>query len=1274
MTKIGRNDPCPCGSDKKFKRCHGDGREMSPPISAVLEEFFEESQKIEGHTFEHIGSTLGELARELQSFDQISCVTAIAALQSVADNRNCIVRLDALVHLAAIHCRGTRPADVQSLDRWLNRSLRDSALSRREDPAEDVAIGNIMTASGNYRVFTGDSSYPDYYAQDVLDALENGPKTLDSVRTQCQSLLKISDLLAARRGYSRLAGEPKHEAGDVWLPATNAELADLSQSALLHTNDLAALGIANESVQAFSIVIQDFCAAARSSIPGEIRRKPLIAAGDLFIIAHPTAIPMAVIAHVFSSIKGLGLLAGMENSLGGLQGECTLRESAYGVPHSDFLTTLLPQEGAPPPPFVSQTAFRFDRDKYFHLLFLHDDVYDIEATGAVAHWEPAFRETLGEFIEASSKRFLDEGSCTGGLTLVVMGGIWRGCAMRLPRELPPGCGLQMWSSADFDQLMANERRWRLLLWKLSMQRRVLETLGVRLQAISDANLYSMWTHNDYRFFPREGEADSPNFVAYGAEFIFDMRRDNRSGTDDHCVYRPDRARWERVRKLNSRSHFKEDAARKTYGALSQKRPGILEGAVETAKRAWWIDCAVSTTDSVRRDLLFQMWETVVNWVERVAPTLDELVPELGDVNPILTLDVSEIERHEDWTFEAMAGAGVTSLPIQISGASASLQLPIAMVAMEYSPRNEAERLLVRTISRIALAVAGVGEDQGRLEAIDQSLSLSDSHRFMHLFRARDVRDFLHELDHEDPELLHNDELAFGAIQIAQEASLQAPLKTNSIEASNHLLHQLVDAFWTRIKARLSEIDRVDLVSSCVLNHERLLRDLDRWKKTSRAVASLHSDRSDVLKASQLLKEKRDRTQITTRILVEMAICTCPLSGGRPAIQVDIDYLGSQVLLLIATAAHSDAIRAGCAKPAIQVSRLGDFVFEDNFMGVMVPYLTSHFEASHLADVMRYAELFESEAEAPTPEEEIFGNAFVQSFLGEFGISPARLALAGVLLGEDAMRLEAFVITRTAESLHDVLIEGGLAESEVDAIFKNFTLKPRERWDAAQKPFRDKDWFPWRFRRRLSLMSRPIVDLGNASVFYAPGFCEDSFRHNVMECFHGAFDTEYFLTRGMKEYCGSVNARRGLDFNRVIAEIFLAQGWSVRVETAMTELGAPAQDALGDVDVLAWKENTVCVCECKELLFARTIGEVASQLVRFRGSRGDDLDKHLRRVRFLEGHRREVAQLTGIEGARIRSFLVTSKVVPMQFVEDRGAEVVWADQLTQGYLDGLLARS
>ena len=846
--------------------------------------------------------------------------------------------------------------------------------------------------------------------------------------------------------------------------------------------------------------------------------------------------------------------------------------------------------------------------------------------------------------------------------------------MGVPKSLPPGCCLQVWSSADIDRLIANERRWKLLLWKMSMQRRALEELGVSFQAHSDANLYSMWTHHDYRLIPRNPGVGSLNFIRYGAEFIFDMRRDNRLGTDDHCIYRPDRARWERARKLNARSYFREDALRQTYRSLSRSGYGVLEGAVETAKRAWWIDCSTSVSDVHRKHLIYQLWETVVNWLDRIAPVLDDLIPELGEVNPILTLDVSDIEQLEEWTEESLKPiAPVSSIDVQKLGDTVSLRLPLAIIAMVYSPSNAAERLLVTTLSRTALTFAGVADDTARLEAIESRLALSDDQRFMHLFLARDARDYLREFDREQPELLYDDELAFGAIHVAQEASVETLSETKSIESSNPVLHKLVDAFWKRIELRLREIDRTSLASICIANHERLLRDLDSWQRTSRAVLSLHADSDDVLKASRSLKERRDRTQITNRILVEMAICTCPLTGGRSVTQADVDYLGSQVLLLIATAAHSDAIRAGCAEPSIQISRLGDFTFGDNFMQVMVPYLTSHFEITHMADVHRYEEWFQPQPEAKKPEEDVFGKEFVGSFLDEFGIAPGRLAEVGVLLAEDAMAHQSFIVTREATSLNEMLAQGGIVQSEIEGLWRSFVLRPRDRWNASQKPFKDKDWFPWRFRRRLSLMSRPLVDLGNGHVAYAPGFCEDSFRHNVMEAFQGAFETEYFLTGRMRKYCGSVNRKRGLDFNLAIGSIFAKEGWRVRTEVAMTELGAPARDAMGDVDVLAWRDNVACICECKELLFARTIGEVADQLVRFRGKPGDDLDKHLRRVRFLEGHTAELSGITGIGSVRIVSLLVTSKLVPMQFVGDIGAQVVSADQITQEYLRAKLAQ-
>ena len=542
---------------------------------------------------------------------------------------------------------------------------------------------------------------------------------------------------------------------------------------------------------------------------------------------------------------------------------------------------------------------------------------------------------------------------------------------------------------------------------------------------------------------------------------------------------------------------------------------------------------------------------------------------------------------------------------------------------------------------------------------------------MHLFVTRDARQYLQDFDHEAPELLHDDEVAFSAIHIAQDANLNAPSKIDTVDSSNRALNQLVHAFWTRIEARLGEIERGDLVIACITNHERLLSDLDRWQLTSRAVLSLHDDQNDILMATQALKAKRDRTQITSRIIVEMAVCTCPSTGGRAATQADIDYLGSQVLLLIATAAQSDAVRAGCAGASMQISSLGDFTFGDNFMDVMRPYMTSHFEKSHMTDVQRYENFFLAPAESTKTESEVLGEDFVESFRGEFGISPSRLKDLGILLLEDAIGQTAFVVVRETASLAQTLAAGGFSEGEIAGVWRSFILSPRDRWEIVRKPFRDKDWYPWRYRRRLSLMTRPLVELGDGRVVYAPGFCEDSFRHTVMECYEGAFETEYFDSERMKKYTGAVNGRRGLDFNSAVGALFRAEGWNVRLEVEMNELGALPNEASGDVDVLAWKGNVVCVCECKELLFARTVSEVADQLVRFRGLPGDELYKHLRRVGFIQAHSDDLRRITKIGSPRFVPLLVTSKVVPMQFIKTLATEVVSADQVTPSFLANLL---
>jgi hypothetical protein len=329
---------------------------------------------------------------------------------------------------------------------------------------------------------------------------------------------------------------------------------------------------------------------------------------------------------------------------------------------------------------------------------------------------------------------------------------------------------------------------------------------------------------------------------------------------------------------------------------------------------------------------------------------------------------------------------------------------------------------------------------------------------------------------------------------------------------------------------------------------------------------------------------------------------------------------------------------------------------------MRPYLLSHFEKIHAEDVRRYEEFFVPYAPGNKDEKEVFGADLVEAFGTEYGITPGRLAGLGLHLTEDAISLKSVVVQRSRESFISLLEREGFRAEEIEGVLRNFLLMPRSQWEAAEKPFRRKDWSPWRFRRRLSLMCRPIVQISPTQLMYAPAFCEDSFRHVVMESYQGAFENEYFDTAQMKRYIGGVNGRRGLDFNKAIADIFASYGWNVRTELQMTELGAPPSAASGDIDVFAWKHDAVWMCECKELLFARTVGEVSEQLTRFRGATGDELDKHMKRARWVLSNLNAVTQITGSQKPDIRWPLVTSKTVPMQFIQDLGVEVVPADQV------------
>lgn len=449
-----------------------------------------------------------------------------------------------------------------------------------------------------------------------------------------------------------------------------------------------------------------------------------------------------------------------------------------------------------------------------------------------------------------------------------------------------------------------------------------------------------------------------------------------------------------------------------------------------------------------------------------------------------------------------------------------------------------------------------------------------------------------------------------------------------------------------------------------------MTEQDNWTRTRRAVAALHKDREDVLSASLAVRQKMDRTQISHRLLIEMAICTCPETGGRQANQEDIDHLCAQVLQLAATAQEADAMRAEAIPPWVRLGLAGDVRLASDFSGLMRPYMSSHFEITHESDVARYEQYLEEPKRGSKTEAEVFGETFLNAFLDEYGISPIRLADVAAILAEDALLQQRNVVVRSKVNLRSDLSTRGYSDREIDRLFRHFVLPARPDWTVVSPPFRSKDWWPWRYKRKLSVMNRPLIALNDAEVAYAPGFCEDSFRHVASEVFTGSFEPEYFTAPAMRKYVGSTNAARGLEFNKSVASRFREAGWNAWTEIEMSQLHCPQDQAAGDIDVVAEKDGIVFLCECKDLSFARTITEVVEQLGRFKGKHGDELWKHLRRAAWIKNNGSRLRHVIDREPADILSLLISSKIVPMQHAEGFAEQVIPIDALPE-FLNALV---
>lgn len=399
---------------------------------------------------------------------------------------------------------------------------------------------------------------------------------------------------------------------------------------------------------------------------------------------------------------------------------------------------------------------------------------------------------------------------------------------------------------------------------------------------------------------------------------------------------------------------------------------------------------------------------------------------------------------------------------------------------------------------------------------------------------------------------------------------------------------------------------------------------------------------------------RSLTSLCLRAVLEMAVCECPEKSQIIANKKLMERLLSLCSLLVNTASDSDAIHWGLVTPELTFYNNGTYSIPTNIgEDIVFPYLFGHFHSQFESAIDAYGELYETnEVEKSKPRKGAFGDKFDEALIAEYGFSAEQLIECWAELIDLLLELESPIYQLPViELVNRISARREVSEQVVVNFLNAFSLKPRAGWSHMQNGYSFRDIAPWKYKRRLSCLVKPIIQINENEVVLSMFLIKLGISYFLERAKNGEFNTEFFKSPQMRSYVGSMVDERGAEFTDSVSIIFESNGWTVKKELLMGTLGAPTN--LGDIDIFAFKDGAVVLIECKNLQIAKTVSEIADVCNRFKGKEKDELRKHLNRVDWVSQNLQKTLKAVGWQGnvGILRHALLTSAEMPMKYRSD-----------------------
>lgn len=1210
----------------------------------------------------------------IKDFDSLRLASTFGGMLTVPDLQSNCVRLESLVHVSLAEGRGARKPNTKTVSRMFSK-LGDDIAGWKEDPAEDVFVSLVSTSRGNFRVLEGIWEGAGFYLQRVVNTLEAFPQggRYGHMREAVFALLKLSDAVCERaRLQAHLLGN------DIPLDDLPAKLLDslhaLRRRVVFSASDLEALGIVEAHLAEFGFdPARRFQLAKEKLSHSLLERYPLIYRDAKLHFVLPTATSAAIRRYIVENVDDMGVrdaFVGMLSQeyarlfsdtplLGGQSGaQLEFRATSHGLT-AGVMTAI-------------------DQGRFLNLVFSMDTLAGFEASSfAGANEARGLAEDSNAWVQHAYEQASKTPGFKGGLTLCVACGVGRGLVGIAPKERPDW-RVEFISASDLFTLSWLPKFKPLTLWRLLDSESKLRTLGVELQNINGLLNLVAWCRNldghlvPHADVPEEfGTDDRVGLLMVDQNALRTARHEVATYWDAHRVQDVSGA-WVNVRKIGE-SFFAEDLQRPYY--VTEERPDSRwpRGLYEARNRAWWHE--LETPNGASGAMAYERSKLLQTWLCRAAPILDAALDTLP-AGPVLWRcrfegnlgDIRGRPPEKRPTYD-MARAAI-SVHADIAASTVTLTVAPEFEDALAHPENIAERALIDSLLEGFEHLAEITLPREQHCRLLQEIVPDTSARQTHRFQARTFRDYVRTAKSRSPRMIDADDGAYIKLGLGWQARRREEGgeirgKPDCMAFLNATVRLLED----ELCHELGKFDRRSVVLFALRNHESAAMDRDVWRRTAAAVLALHDDKEAALQTIAEHGGKLNAVFQASRLLVEVALCECPLSGGEKPGHLDLLRIESKLLLAAGYGGWSDAIRWDAIEPEVRVRPLGDIHANVSFStDILAPYGRVGSDLRVDEDVRSYAEHFE-EPEARPTDGSAWPDEFWDAFQETFGATFDEVRTFVDYVEDVGLEVGSPVFEVKKNRLLDVRLGKKTLAADVACRLVDFLLfRSRPSWRVVRAGYEGKDRFLWRYRRALSILRKPLIQLDDAedpTVIVAPGVLRDAFAYMLGNYHRGDFPLRQ-LTPKMRKWAGKSRDRIGHDFNAKVAAQLQELGWQTDTEVKPSKiLRKGLEKDYGDVDVLAWNEEAsrVLVIECKDVQYRKTEGEIAEQLADFRGElnadgKPDHLLRHLNRFDLLSQHSAEVAKSLGLRGAaKIESHLIFRNPVPMQFALTRMAERV-----------------